>query len=128
MRQVDLFDYTRGAIPEYYPVHTCGKVGVPLVRESGCLLTKEGFTPESSSKALYYARALSNFKVIVVTKVISDKDLKEMFFTPIPDIQQAIEESMKIMGQDAEFIFIPHGSDIIPELESWGCINFKVED
>ncbi|MDI3533259.1 MAG: lactate racemase [Synergistaceae bacterium] len=79
---------------------------------------KEGFTPESSSKALYYARALSNFKVIVVTKVISDKDLKEMFFTPIPDIQQAIEESMKIMGQDAEFIFIPHGSDIIPELES----------
>jgi len=79
---------------------------------------KEGFTPESSSKALYYARALSNFKVIVATRGVSDKDLKEMFFIPISDIQQAIEESIKIMGQDAEFIFIPHGSDIIPELES----------
>jgi nickel-dependent lactate racemase len=61
---------------------------------------------------------LSSFKVVVVTKGVSDKDLKEMFFIPISDIQQAIEESIKIMGQDAEFIFIPHGSDIIPELES----------
>ena len=78
---------------------------------------KEGFTPESSSKALYYARALDNFKVMVVTEGIPAEELKEMFFMPMKDVDQAIEESLKLMGPDAEFIFIPHGSDIIPEVE-----------
>jgi len=77
---------------------------------------REGFTPESSSKALYYARALDNFKVMVVTEGIPANELKEMFFMPMKDVGHAIEESLKLMGPDAEFIFIPHGSDIIPEV------------
>ncbi len=77
---------------------------------------KEGFTPESSSKALYYARALDNFQLMIVTDGISADELREMFFIPIPSVEVAIDESMKIMGSDAEFLFIPHGSEIIPEV------------
>lgn len=78
---------------------------------------KEGFTLESSSKALYYARALMNFKLMVVTKGIQEEELKEMFFIPVQNIQKAIDDSIKLIGGQAKFIFIPHGSDIIPEIE-----------
>ncbi len=79
---------------------------------------KEGFTPESSSKALYYARALNDFKLMIITDGIPEEELKEMFFVPVKNLQQAIDDSVKLVGEQAKFIFIPHGSDIIPEIES----------
>lgn len=75
---------------------------------------KEGFTLESSSKAFRYAKALMNFKLIVVTKGISPEELRKMFFLPFGDIQNAINESIKIIGTNSKFIVIPYGSDIIP--------------
>lgn len=77
---------------------------------------REGYTPEASSKALYYARALMNFKLMIVTKGIPEEELKEMFFIPVQNIQKAIDDSIKLLGGQAKFIFIPHGSDIIPEI------------
>jgi len=79
---------------------------------------KEGFTPEASIKAFFYARALVKYKVIVVTKGVSQEELRNMFLIPALDIQEAIKKAINFMGKDAKFIFIPHGSDIIPEINS----------
>ncbi|MDD4897084.1 MAG: nickel-dependent lactate racemase [Atribacterota bacterium] len=79
---------------------------------------KEGFTIESSSKAFRYARALMNFKLMVVTKGISSEELKKMFFLPAEDVQCAVDESIKIIGPHAKFIFIPYSSDIIPTVKT----------
>ena len=79
---------------------------------------KEGFTPEASIKAFFYARALVKYKVIVVTKGVLPEELRNMFLMPALNIQEAIKGAINIMGKNSKFIFIPHGDDIIPEINS----------
>jgi len=76
---------------------------------------KKGFTREASVKAFMYARALIKHKVIIVTKGVTQEELRNMFFIPSLDIQEAIKKAIDNMGKNAKFIFIPYASDIIPD-------------
>ena len=55
---------------------------------------------------------------MIITDGIPQEELKEMFFVPVNNLQQAINDSVKLVGEQAKFIFIPHGSDIITEVGS----------
>jgi len=77
---------------------------------------KEGFTREASVKAFMYARALIKHKVIIVTKGVTQEELRNMFLIPAESIQEAINKAIDNMGKNAKFIFIPYASDIIPDL------------
>jgi len=77
---------------------------------------KEGFTRDASIKAFMYARALIKHKVIIVTKGVPQEELRNMFLIPSLDIQEAVKKAINITGENTKFIFIPHGNDIIPDI------------
>ena len=78
---------------------------------------REGFTQEASSKAFMYARAMSKHKLIIVNKSIAKEELRSMFFIPAESIDEAIQIALKEKGNEAEFLVMPHGSEIIPKVK-----------
>ena len=77
----------------------------------------EGFTPDHSSKAFMYARALDKFKVILSCSGIEQKEVEQMFFQYAADSQTAINMSLRLKGPDANIIVLPYAIDTIPIVE-----------
>ena len=48
---------------------------------------------------------------------ISKAELKEMFFHAYDTVEEAVEDSLRLYGQDASFVVIPHASDIFVTVE-----------
>lgn len=75
---------------------------------------RKGYTKDASSKAFMYARAMLNHQLIIVTDRIDHKDLEQMFFTPTSSLKEAIQIAIEQKGKGAEFLVIPHASEILP--------------
>lgn len=96
-----------------------GKFGAVLKRASSPAevienFKREGYTKDASSKAFMYARAMNNNKLIIVTDRIDHKELEQMFFIPALTLEDAIKTAIEIKGSQADFLVIPHASEILP--------------
>ena len=78
---------------------------------------QEGYTPQALSKAYMWARALKHYRISILCSKVDEKTLNKMGFEVYDDPASAIEEAIHSYGQDASFMVIPYGSDIIPEFE-----------
>ncbi|MBP1155005.1 MULTISPECIES: nickel-dependent lactate racemase [unclassified Paenibacillus] len=79
---------------------------------------KFGFTPDHSSKAFMFARALKKSHIIIVGSHIESELLESMFFKTAQSVEEALEMAYQIRGTAASVLFIPYAIDCIPELES----------
>lgn len=78
---------------------------------------KEGYTEEATSKAFMLARAIVNHKLIIVNDVLSKQRLDSMFFIVAENIEEAINIALKEKGENAEFLVLPSGSEVIPKMK-----------
>ncbi|MCD6318384.1 nickel-dependent lactate racemase [Candidatus Aerophobetes bacterium] len=67
-------------------------------------------------KAAAIGMLLEKIKVIMVSS-LSDKKVKELFFTPAKSVDEAISMSLQEYGQDASFLIIPFGGITLPSLD-----------
>lgn len=79
---------------------------------------KEGFTADHSSKAFMCARALARHEVVVSCNGISDTELAQMFFTPAPSPQAAIDTALERVGPDARILVLPYAVNCVPSAGS----------
>ncbi len=77
---------------------------------------REGYSI-GASKAWLFSRCLKRSDLILVSKNIDDKTLKEMFTQRADTVEQAIEMALAKHGQKAEIILMKNGSDMIPRIE-----------
>ena len=77
---------------------------------------REGFNEDHSSKAFMCARALEQYKVIVCCGGISDDELQQMFFTPAPTPQDAIDQAMALAGVNARVLVLPYAVNCVPRV------------
>jgi len=67
-------------------------------------------------KAAAIGMLLEKIKVIMVSS-LSDKKVKQLFFTPAKSVDEAISMSLQEYGQDASFLIIPFGGITLPSLD-----------
>lgn len=79
---------------------------------------KFGFTPDHSSKAFMFARALKKSHIIIVGSRIESELLESMFFKTAQTVEEALEMAYQIRGTAASVLYIPYAIDCIPEVES----------
>jgi len=77
---------------------------------------KEGFTADHSSKAFMCARALARHTVVIAGSGISEKELAQMFFTPAPSPQAAIDIALDKLGPNASILVLPNAVNCIPRV------------
>lgn len=76
------------------------------------LFKRVGMTADATGKAYMWARGMLKHRISIANSLVSQKELEEMFFNYYPTVKEAIEDSLKIYGEDATFIVIPYASDI----------------
>jgi len=64
-----------------------------------------------------FSRCLKRSDLILVSKNIDGKTLKEMFSQRADTVDQAIQMALAKHGQNAEIILLKNGSDMIPRFE-----------
>jgi lactate racemase len=64
-------------------------------------------------KAAAIAKIVSKASVLLVSAMLPE-DAARLYFTPLPDVQQALNEAFKRMGDDARVLVIPQGGSILP--------------
>lgn len=74
---------------------------------------REGYSI-GASKAWLFSRCLKRSNLIVVSKSIDDKTLKEMFTQRADTAEEAIRMALDKQGENAEIILLKNGSDMIP--------------
>ena len=79
--------------------------------------TREGFTPEHSSKAFMCARALEEHTVIMSCSGIEKNELEQMFFRSSLSPQAAIDEALEIKGLDSRILVLPHAVNCMPNAQ-----------
>ena len=77
---------------------------------------REGYSI-GASKAWLFSRCLKRSDLILVSKHIEDKTLKEMFTKGADTVDRAIQMALAKHGQNAEIILLKNGSDMIPRFE-----------
>jgi nickel-dependent lactate racemase len=77
---------------------------------------REGYSI-GASKAWLFSRCLKRSDLILVSKSIEDKTLKEMFTRRADTVDQAIQMALAKQGKNAEIILLKNGSDMIPRFE-----------
>jgi hypothetical protein len=86
--------------------------------------SREGFTPEQSSKAFMCARALERYTVIVSCTGIQKDDLERMFFRYAPSPQAAVDEALAAKGKGASVLVIPYAVSCVPAVgEGKGAVR-----
>lgn len=74
----------------------------------------EGFVPNAhSSKAFMFARALTRFKLFILTHHIGEERLNKMFFKKVSSIDQTLEEA-KYLSNKSGIAFMPFATNLIP--------------
>lgn len=74
---------------------------------------REGYSI-GASKAWLFSRCLKRSDLIVVSKHMDDKTLKEMFSQRADTFDQAIQMALAKHGENAKVILLKNGSDMIP--------------
>jgi nickel-dependent lactate racemase len=77
---------------------------------------REGYSI-GASKAWLFSRCLKRSDLIVVSKSIDNKTLKEMFTQRADTAADAIQMALAKHGENAEIILLKNGSDMIPRFE-----------
>jgi lactate racemase len=77
---------------------------------------REGYSI-GASKAWLFSRCLKRSDLIVVSRHIDDKTLKEMFTRRADTIDRAIQMALAKHGENAQIILLKNGSDMIPRFE-----------
>ncbi|VBB08233.1 s-adenosyl-l-methionine-dependent methyltransferase [Lucifera butyrica] len=67
-------------------------------------------------KAAAIAMILQQQKVYIVSD-LADSQVENIFFEPFHDVQKALEQAFKKLGDEAKVILIPHGGSILPVVE-----------
>ena len=77
---------------------------------------REGYSI-GASKAWLFSRCLKRSDLIVVSKSIDNKTLKEMFTQRADTAADAIQMALAKHGENAEIILLKNGSDMVPRFE-----------
>lgn len=77
---------------------------------------KEGYAPDSISKAYMIARAMKSFRLAIAASKIPSEELKSMSIDSYATVKDAIDAALDIYGKDAKFLVVPYASDMIPVL------------
>jgi hypothetical protein len=77
---------------------------------------REGFTADHSSKAFMCARALARHEVVIACSGISETELEQMFFTPAPSPQAAIDAALDRAASDARILVLPNAVNCVPRV------------
>lgn len=75
---------------------------------------REGYTKESSAKAFMFARGLSRFDVIVVSRCLPPGELEEMFMAPAESVEHALKIARTRVGPNPRVVVLPYGSEVMP--------------
>jgi len=101
-----------GKLPEWFE-------GLLNPQEAIDKFKKVGWSPDVHAKPFLIARALSNFKVIMVRPCISEKILRKMFFLYENSLEKAINRALNIIScPSPKILFLPYACDVIPVLGS----------
>lgn len=77
------------------------------------LFINEGMTKGSNrGKAFMWARGLLRYRMSVTNSMMTKEELNSMFINQYDTVQDAIEDSLRIYGDNASFIVIPYAADI----------------
>jgi nickel-dependent lactate racemase len=74
---------------------------------------REGYSL-GASKAWLFSRCLKRADLILVSRNIEDKILKQMFTKRADTVEEAVEVALAKHGRNAEIILMRNGSDMIP--------------
>lgn len=77
-----------------------------------------GFSPDAVSKAYMWARAVQSFRISIACSKIPNTQIESMFFEAFDTLDEAIESALHRYGDDAEFVVIPHASEVIPVIST----------
>lgn len=80
--------------------------------------SRVGFTPDHSSKAFMFARALKNHHIILVDPMIDQELVENMFFKYSRTLEEALELARQLVKDPANILLFPHAIDSIPTLEN----------
>ncbi len=82
------------------------------------LFAREGMRAGANrGKAYMWARGLLKHKMSVANSRMSKEELNSMFIDYYPTVQDAIEDSLRIYGENATFVVIPHAADMFVTVE-----------
>lgn len=81
------------------------------------LFKRVGMTPDATGKAYMWARGMLKHRISIVNSLVSKEELEEMFFHYYPTVEDAIEDSLKLYGENATFLVIPYAADIFVTVE-----------
>jgi nickel-dependent lactate racemase len=75
---------------------------------------EEGYTQESSAKAFMFARGLTRFDVIIVSKSLAADEVEDMFMSKAESIEDALRVARKRVGSGARVIAVPYANEVMP--------------
>lgn len=78
---------------------------------------REGFTEDHTSKDFMCARALSKHEVVIYSSGISEKEVREIFFTPAPSPQAVVDFSIERSGIDPRVLVLPHAVNCVARID-----------
>ena len=81
------------------------------------MFKRVGMTPDASGKAYMWARGMVKFRISIANSLVPKEELEKRFFHYYPTVQDAIEDSLKLYGEDASFLVIPYAADIFVNVE-----------
>lgn len=81
------------------------------------MFKRVGMTADATGKAYMWARGMLKHRISIVNSLVSKEELEEMFFHYYPTVDDAIEDSLKLYGEDAIFLVIPYAADIFVTVE-----------
>ena len=82
------------------------------------LFAREGMRAGGNrGKAYMWARGMLKHKMSVANSVMSKEELNSMFIDHYETVEDAIEDSLRIYGENASFIVIPHAADMFVTVE-----------
>jgi len=107
----------RGGIPDYGEYRN-------LVVEGGSpegilrLIAAPGFRRHDQWEAQLHARIMQRAEVFVYSDGLSDEQIREMLFTPVHDLEGAVDREMQRHGPAARLLVIPEGPQSIPYIKA----------
>ena len=76
---------------------------------------KEGYV-DGNDKAYVFARALQDFRVMVVNENLNGALLREMFFEKYDDVQTAMNVALSSIGEGAQIAVFPYAVECLPKM------------
>jgi len=82
------------------------------------LIAAPGFRRHDQWEAQLHARIMQRAEVFVYSDGLSDEQIREMLFTPVHDLEGAVDREMQRHGPAARLLVIPEGPQSIPYIKA----------